>query len=53
MDTKKDSIMLVIGFQKKALRLLELGLQDEKVGILLDERPEQRKWLINTRPVLK
>lgn len=39
MDTNKDNIVLLIAYQKKALRLLNLGLTNENVVHLLDQRP--------------
>lgn len=53
MDNNKDNITLLIAFQKKALRLLDLGLNNENVVHLLDQRPEQKKELLKIRPELK
>lgn len=39
MDTNKDNIVLLIAYQKKAFRLLNLGLTNENVVHLLDQRP--------------
>jgi hypothetical protein len=43
MDTNKDNIVLLIAYQRKAYRLLNLGLTNESVSHLLDQRPEQKK----------
>ena len=53
MDTNKDNISLLIAYQKKALRLLDLGLNNENVVHLMDQRPEQKKDLQKIRPELK
>lgn len=42
MDSNKDNIVLLIAYQRKALRLLNLGLTNESVSHLLDQRPEQK-----------
>lgn len=39
MDTNKDNIVLLIAYQRKALRLLNLGLNNENVVHLLNQRP--------------
>ncbi len=38
MDVSKDNIVLLIAYQRKALRLLNLGLTNENVVHLLDQR---------------
>lgn len=38
MDNNKSHIVNVIAYQRKALRLLELGLKNQSVSHLLDER---------------
>ncbi len=53
MDTNKDNIVLLIAYQKKALRLLNLGLANESVSHLLDQRPEQKKDLLKIKPELE
>lgn len=53
MDTNKDNIVLLIAYQKKALRLLNLGLSNESVSHLLDQRPEQKKDLLKIKPELE
>lgn len=53
MDTNKDNIVLLIAYQKKALRLLNLGLTNENVVHLLDQRPEQKKDLQKIKPELE
>lgn len=53
MDTNKDHIALLIAYQKKALRLLNLGLNNENVVHLLNQRPEQKKDLLNIKPLLE
>lgn len=52
MDTNKDNIALLIAYQRKALRLLNLGLTNENVVHLLDQRPEQKKDLQKIKPEL-
>lgn len=39
MDKSKDNIVYLIAYQRKALRLLDLGLKNESVAHLLDSRP--------------
>ena len=53
MDNNKDNIVYLIAYEKKALRLLELGLKNQSVTHLLDSRPEQRTDLENILPELK
>ncbi len=53
MDSNKDNIVLLIAYQKKALRLLNLGLTNESVSHLLDQRPEQKKDLLKIKPELE
>ena len=43
MDNDKDNIIYLIAYQRKALRLLELGLNNNAVTPLLNNRPEQKK----------
>lgn len=52
MDSNKDNIVLLIAYQRKALRLLNLGLTNESVSHLLDQRPEQKKDLQKIKPEL-
>lgn len=53
MDTNKDNIGLLIAYQKKALRLLTLGLTNENVLHLLNQRPDQKKELQLIKPELE
>lgn len=53
MDTNKDNIALLIAYQKKALRLLNLGLTNQNVVHLLDQRAEQKKDLQKIKPDLE
>lgn len=53
MDSDKDNIIYLIGYQRKALRLLNLGLSNESVVHLLNQRPEQKKELINIKAPLE
>lgn len=53
MDSNKDNIVLLIAYQRKALRLLNLGLTNESVSHLLDQRPEQKKDLQKIKPELQ
>ncbi len=50
MDNDKDNIIYLIAYQRKALRLLDLGLVNQAVIPLLNSRPEQKKELTNIRP---
>lgn len=43
MDNNKDNIVNLIAYERKAMRFLELGLQNPAVAHLLDSRPEQKK----------
>ena len=42
MDNSKDNIVYLIAYQRKALRLLELGLNNQAVLPLLNTRPQQK-----------
>lgn len=53
MDASKDNIVLLLAYQKKALRLLNLGLTNESVVHLLDQRAEQKKDLLKIKPELE
>ena len=53
MDNSKDNIIYLIAYQKKALRLLELGLNNQAVVPLLNSRPEEKKELLNIKPQLE
>ena len=53
MDSNKDNIIYLIGYQRKALRLLNLGLSNENVVHLLNQRPDQKKDLLNIKPQLE
>ena len=53
MEVSKDNIVLLIAYQRKAFRLLELGLNNKDVNHLLDQRPEQKKDLANIKPQLE
>ena len=53
MDNSKDNIIYLIACQRKALRLLELGLNNQAVIPLLNCRPEQKKELLNVKPQLE
>lgn len=52
MDTSKDNIVYLIAYQKKAIRLLNIGLSNKDVSHLLDQRPEQKKELLKIKPEL-
>lgn len=43
MDNNKDNIIYLIAYQRKALRLLDLGLNNNVVLPLLNNRPDQKK----------
>lgn len=53
MDHNKEHIVNLIGYQRKALRLLNLGIQNENVVHLLNQRPDQKKELLNIKPFLE
>lgn len=53
MDNDKDNIVYLIAYQRKALRLLDLGLVNQAVLPLLNTRPEQKKELTNIRPLIE
>ena len=50
MDNNKDNIIYLIAYQRKSLRLLELGLNNQVVAPLLNNRPEQKKDLLMIKP---
>ena len=52
MDYNKDNIVFVIAYQRKSLRLLNLGLTNESVAHLLDQRGDQKKELLKIKPEL-
>jgi hypothetical protein len=52
MDNSKDNIIYLIAYQRKALRLLELGLNSQAVLPLLNARPQQKAELTNIKPQL-
>ncbi len=39
MDNNKDNIIYLIAYQRRAVRLLDLGLKNESVTHLLNSRP--------------
>lgn len=53
MDNSKDNIIYLIAYQRKALRLLELGLNNQAVLPLLNSRPQQKAELTNIKPQLE
>ena len=53
MDTNKDNIVLLIAYQRKALRLLNIGLTNQSVSHLLDQRPDEKKYLQLLKPDLE
>lgn len=53
MDNNKDNIIYLIAYQRKALRFLELGLNNQAVAPLLNARPENKKELMNIKPTLE
>ena len=53
MDNNKDNIIYLIAYQRKALRFLDLGLNNQSVKHLLDSKPEQKKDLENILPEIK
>lgn len=53
MDNNKDNIINLIAYQRKALRLLGLGLDDPNVAQLLNSRPEEKKELVFIKPNLE
>lgn len=53
MDTNKDNIVMLIAYQRKGLRLLNIGLTNQNVAHLLDGRPEEKKYLQLLKPDLE
>lgn len=53
MDNSKDNIIYLIAYQRKALRLLDLGLTNQAVIPLLNSRPVEKKELMNIKPQLE
>lgn len=53
MDKSKDNIIYLIAYQRKALRLLDLGLNNQSVAQLIDSRPDEKKELLKIRPLLE
>lgn len=53
MDKDKENIIYLIAYQRKALRLLELGLNNQVVAPLWQNRGEERKELMNIKPSLE
>lgn len=52
MDKDKENIVNLIAYQKKALRLLDIGLNNQVVAPLLENRKEQKRELMNIKPQL-
>lgn len=53
MDNDKENIIYLIAYQRKALRLLEIGLANQSVLPLLNSRPEEKKDLLNIKPQIE
>lgn len=53
MDKDKGNIIFLIAYQRKALRLLELGLNNQVVAPLWQNRQEEKKDLMNIKPQLE
>jgi len=53
MDNSKDNIIYLIAYQRKALRLLDLGLNNPSVVPLLNSRPDEKKELLNIKPQIE
>lgn len=53
MDNSKDNIIYLIAYQRKALRLLDIGLTNQAVIPLLNSRPVEKKELMNIKPQLE
>ena len=43
MDNDKENIVYLIAYEKKALRLLDIGINNQQVAHLLNNRSEQKK----------
>jgi hypothetical protein len=43
MDNDKSNIIYLIAYERKALRLLDIGLNNSAVAPLLNNRAEQKK----------
>ena len=53
MDNDKSNIVYLIAYQRKALRLLDIGLSNQAVTPLLNNRPEAKKELLQIKPELE
>ena len=53
MDNDKSNIIYLIAYQRKALRLLDIGLSNQAVTPLLNNRPEAKKELLQIKPELE
>lgn len=45
MEKDHGMIGLVLAYEKKALRLLELGLSNQSVAVLFNQNPKQKQEL--------
>jgi len=50
MDNDKSNIIYLIAYERKALRLLDIGLNNSVVAPLINNRPDQKKELLNIKP---
>ena len=50
MDNDKSNIIYLIAYERKALRLLDIGLNNNVVAPLINNRPDQKKELLNIKP---
>jgi hypothetical protein len=53
MDNNKENIIYLLAYQRKAIRLLDIGLSNESVLPLLNTRPEEKKELLKIKPQLE
>jgi hypothetical protein len=53
MDNDKENIIYLLAYQRKALRLLDIGLNNQTVVPLINSRPEEKKELLNIKPQIE
>jgi len=53
MEKDSSNIVLVLAYERKALRLLEIGLNNQSVQMLFNQNPKQKAELIKVRDELK
>ena len=53
MEKDPSLIVLVIAYERKALRLLDLGLKNQSVEMLFNMNPKQKAELVRVQDELK